>query len=65
MAGMKRTTRNFIKQVAIICVGLFLTGLVRDRFGWIGVFALIPVAFAAGYFGPLIVKKWAERDAIK
>ena len=65
MPGMRRKTRILLKQVAIICVGLFVTGLVRDRFGWIGVLTLIPVAFAAGYFGTMFVRKWTERNAIK
>jgi hypothetical protein len=65
MAGMRRDTRAFLRQVAIICVGLLLTDLVKDRFGWTGVLILLPIAFAAGFLWPVVWRKWEERGAIK
>ena len=40
MAGIKRTTRKFLKDVAVSLVGLLVTFLVLHRFGWLGVLAL-------------------------
>lgn len=65
MAGMKRTTRIFLKQLAIICASLAVYFLVRENFGWTGVLLLVPIALAIGYAVPVIKRKWTERDAIK
>lgn len=65
MAGMKRTTRNFLKQLAINLVGLFVTMLVLDRFGWLGVLALFPISLGLLLSWFAIREKWERRDAIK
>jgi hypothetical protein len=65
MAGMQRKTRIFLKQVAIICIGLMLTRLIRDHFGWTGVLVFLPIAFAIGFYWPMAWRKWEERGAIK
>ncbi|WP_077147913.1 hypothetical protein [Sphingopyxis sp. KK2] len=64
MAGMKRTTRLFLKKFAIICVSLAIYFVVRENFGWTGVLLLVSIGFAIGYLVPVIVRKWVERDAI-
>ncbi|MBL0915070.1 MAG: hypothetical protein IBJ13_06045 [Sphingopyxis sp.] len=64
MAGMKRTTRLFLRQLAIICVSLAIYFVVRENFGWTGVLVLLPVMFVIGYMAPIVARKWAERDAI-
>lgn len=65
MAGMQRKTRIFLKRLAVICVGMLLTHLIRDQFGWTGVLLFLPVAFVAGLSWPIAYRKWEERGAIK
>jgi hypothetical protein len=42
-----------LRQIVITCVTLLLTLVVKDRFGWPGVGALLAVGFAVGFFWPI------------
>lgn len=65
MAGIKRTTRKFLKDVAVSLVGLLVTFLVLHRFGWLGVLALYPLCFGIFMLWFAVRKGWSERGAIK
>ncbi len=65
MAGMKPTTRKFLKDIAVSLAGLVVTFLVLHRFGWLGVLALYPLCFGIFMLWLAIRKAWGERDAIK
>ena len=65
MAGMKRTTRKLLKDIAVSLVGLLGTFLVLHRFGWLGVLALYPLCLVIFILWLAIRKTWRERGAIK
>lgn len=65
MAGMRRSTRLFFRQLAVNLVGLLITFAVLHRFGWLGVLALIPISIAAVALWFAIRRKWDRRGAIK
>ena len=65
MAGMRRSTRLFFKQLAVNLVGMFITLAVLYRFGWLGVLALIPISTATVAIWFAIKRKWERRGAIK
>lgn len=65
MAGMKRTTRVFLKQVALWVVLFATYKLVRHYFGWTGVTALVSITIVLFLLGSMIVRKWERHGAIK
>jgi Ca2+/Na+ antiporter len=65
MAGMKRITRKFLRDIAVSLVGLLVTFLVLHRFGWLGVLALYPLCLVVFILWLAVRKAWRGRGAIK